>query len=144
MATLDKAIAITAEAFVGRFDKGGKPYILHCLYVMEQIKHTGDDEIMMSAIMHDLVEDTNYTVNCLGNLGFSLRVQRLVDLLTHNPNDSYDEYLERIKSDKDAIKIKLGDLKHNSQITRMKGLGDKDFARLEKYCKAYADLKEVL
>ena len=73
---LDKAIAITAEAFLGETDKGGQPYILHCLHVMNVIsKQNGKDpELMQIAVMHDLVEDTKYSLIDLKKMGFSFRV----------------------------------------------------------------------
>lgn len=60
MNSLSKAIAITSAAFVGKNDKGGQPYILHCLYVMDKVKHLGN-EVMCAAVMHDLIEDTDCT-----------------------------------------------------------------------------------
>lgn len=144
MSDLSTAIAITAKAFEGKYDKGGKPYILHCLEVMYGVAYTGDDEIMMAAVMHDLVEDTDYTTKDLHELGFSSDVVVMVSLLTHYAGVSYDEYLDTIACNKGCIQIKLADLKHNSDITRMKGLREKDFKRLEKYHCAYNLLQNKL
>ena len=66
---LDKAISITAQAFEGKFDKGGNPNILHCLQVMNAVRELGE-EAMCAAVMHDLVEDTDYTPHMLIELGF--------------------------------------------------------------------------
>lgn len=139
MSNLGTAIAITANAFEGKTDKGGKPYILHCLHVMNKLKYEGDEDLMCAAVMHDLVEDTEYTLEMLTELGFSDRVVNLVRLLTHT-DDEYMDYIARIKNNSDAVKIKLHDLRHNSDITRMKGLRNEDFKRLEKYHRAYAFL----
>ena len=88
---LDKAISITAQAFEGKFDKGGNPYILHCLTVMNGVKHLGEDA-MCVAVMHDLIEDTDYTYTDIINLGFNQAVCHALALFTHNINkDSYDE-----------------------------------------------------
>jgi len=136
---LDKAIAIASTAFVGKFDKGGKPYILHCLRVMGKMPQN-DEELMCAAILHDLVEDTPWTLEMLEKEGFSPRVLRIVGIMTHDHKVSYHDYIKMIAMDVDATRVKLGDLEDNSNITRMKGLRKKDFDRLEKYHWAYTYL----
>lgn len=136
---LDKMIAIVSDAFVGKKDKGGQPYILHCLHVMNQMPEN-DDDLRQIAVGHDLIEDTNWTADRLLALGFSHRVVYGIHILTHTKDMSYDDYIKRISTNPDAVKVKLADLKHNSDITRMKGLRKKDFDRLEKYHRAYAYL----
>ena len=138
---LDKAIAITAKAFEGKYDKSGEPYILHCLHVMRGVEAHGK-EVMCIAVMHDLVEDTEYTLDDLLDLGFSLRVVDGVKAMTHLDSESYDDYIKKIAINKDARLVKLEDLKHNSDITRLKGLKEKDFKRLEKYSRAFVYLSE--
>jgi (p)ppGpp synthase/HD superfamily hydrolase len=140
---LDKAIAITATAFEGTFDKGGAPYIRHCLHVMHGVRHLGDDA-MMAAVMHDLIEDTDYTATNLLDLGFSHRVVSLVVLLTHLKGEEYTDYVMRISVSPIARAIKMADLRHNSDIHRMKGLTPKDFDRLVKYHTAYALLSSIV
>lgn len=139
---LDKAIAIAAKAFEGVYDRGGKPYILHCLYVMTKVDNN-DPELMTIAVLHDLLEDTDWTVDKLVAEGFSLRVVMALSLLTHAPDVSYDDYIRNIATNNDARRVKIEDLKHNSDITRMKGLREKDFKRLEKYHRAYEYLKST-
>ena len=138
---LAKAIAITSKAFEHRFDKGGKPYILHCLYVMGKMP-VNDPELQQIAVMHDLVEDTGWTLDDLRKEGFSERVVAGVGIMTHNHEVPYDDYIHLIATNKDARLVKLADLEHNSIIFRMKGLRKKDFDRLEKYHRAYAYLSE--
>lgn len=138
---LDKAIAIAAMEFAGKFDKGGKPYILHCLHVMHKVG-PDDQELMTIAVLHDLIEDTPWTIQRLMSEGFSHRVVMAIDCLTHEDDVSYDDYIRRIATNEDARKVKREDLKHNSDITRMKGLRQKDFIRLEKYHKAYEFLRD--
>jgi (p)ppGpp synthase/HD superfamily hydrolase len=141
MSDLGTAIAIAAQAFKGKVDKGGKPYILHCLHVMNKMKYENDEELMIIAVLHDLVEDTPYTFTDLEIMGFSTRVINNLVLLTHKKGVSYEDYIFQIKSNSEcAVKVKLQDLRHNSDITRMKGLRDKDFKRIEKYHKAYSYL----
>lgn len=140
---LDRAIAIVAVAFQGKLDKGGTPYVLHCLHVMDGVKSLGS-EAMQAAVMHDLIEDTDWTFTMLHEEGFSQTVISTVERLTHRLGESYDEYLDRVAVCPVARAIKREDLKHNSDITRMKGLRDKDFKRLEKYHRAYAFLGGVV
>jgi len=141
---LDKAIALVASHFEGKFDKGGQPYILHCLHVMNAVCPNQDDhELMCIAVMHDLVEDTDIDLDDLYALGFSKRVVTGVDCMTHRPGEDYmDVYIHRIALNFDARRIKIHDLDHNSQMMRMKGLRSKDFRRIEKYHRAYAYLKD--
>ncbi len=140
---LDQAIALASREFLGRFDKGGVPYILHCLTVMNGVDQS-DEELMIIAVLHDLVEDTKYTLHSLAILGYSERVVSALDCLTHRTNEPYDDYIDRISGNLDAILVKMADLRHNSDITRMKGLRDKDFKRLEKYHRNYKKLEALL
>ena len=139
---LDKAIAIASSAFLGKFDKGGEPYILHCLHVMRRVKRLGK-EAMIAAVLHDLIEDTEWTADKLIEEGFDPQTVALIVLLTHQEGEEYMDYIMRISVSRTARAIKMADLRHNSDIHRMKGLREKDFQRLEKYHKAYAFLKEV-
>jgi len=136
------AIAITAEGFKNVLDKGNQPYILHCLRVMNNL-NTDDWELKAIAVMHDNLEDGVCTAKDLINLGFSMRVIDTLMDLTHNKKDSYEDYIKRISLNEDAVKIKLADLKDNSDITRLKGLTKKDFDRIEKYHKAYVYLSKL-
>ena len=117
--------------------------MLHCLYVMNKMPH-GDQELQAAAVMHDLIEDTRWDKHNLYDLKFPDRVVELVARMTHDPSDTYQEYLDKIAAWPDACRIKLADLRHNSDITRLKGLRQKDFKRLEKYQRAYAQLTEAL
>ena len=142
---LGKAIAIASKEFADKTDKGGKPYILHCLHVMHKVG-PDDHELMIIAVLHDLVEDTDWTFDMLRDEGFSERVLIALRLLTHYPighseGKTYDDYIKSIATNEDARKVKMEDLKHNSDITRMKGLRKKDFDRLEKYHRSYEYLK---
>jgi len=141
-AGLDKAIRIMAVAFDGKFDKGGTPYALHCLHVMRAVAHLGT-EAMIAAVLHDLIEDTDWTAEMLLAEGFDPRTVSIIVLLSHADNEPYMDYIMRISVSLIARAIKMADLRHNSDIHRMKGLRPKDHERIEKYHKAYAFLKEV-
>lgn len=132
---LDLAIAITSERFVGVTDKSGQPYILHCLTVM--LNTNGDDCTKCAAVMHDLLEDTPTKASELTGLGFSDKTIGLLNLLTHHPGTEYMDYIKAISVSPEATQIKLRDLEHNSNITRLKGLRKKDLDRIEKYHRAY-------
>ena len=139
---LGNAIALAARGFEFKFDKAGKPYILHCLRVMNNL-HTDDDELNIIAILHDCIEDGICTLTELIAAGYSQRICIALLVLTHICEDTYEDYIKRVATNPDAIKVKLADLKDNSDITRLKGLTKKDFDRMEKYHKAYVYLSKV-
>jgi (p)ppGpp synthase/HD superfamily hydrolase len=138
---LAHAISIVAKAFKDRLDKGGQPYILHCLFVM--YKQTTITRKII-AILHDLVEDTDWDFDDLRAKGFGDSILVPLRLLTHDPTvKTYEEYIAEISTNEDARAVKLADLEHNSQITRLKGLTKADFAKMEQYHKAYVYLSKV-
>jgi len=106
---LGRAITIAVEAHTDQYDKGGRPYILHPLHLMDQLIF--DTELAIIAVLHDVVEDSDWSVDNLYAEGFSTRVLDALKLLTHDPKDSYDEYIEKICSNYDAIRVKRKDLK---------------------------------
>lgn len=138
---LSTAILIASEVFEKKYDKGGQPYILHCLNVMNQMDPT-DHELMTIAVLHDVIEDSDHGYDYLRNHGFSERVIDGVKALTHEKDVPYMDYIRNIARNADARKVKMADLRHNSDIMRMKGLREKDFKRLEKYHTAYEYLKD--
>lgn len=141
MKMLALAIAITAERFSSKLDRGGQPYILHCLEVMRNT--VGDECTKCAAVMHDLLEDTPTQASELTGLGFSDKTISLLNLLTHNPATDYMEYIKAISVSPEASEIKRRDLEHNSNITRLKGLTKKDMDRMEKYHRAYIYLSKL-
>lgn len=141
MNMLGRAIEIAATAHAGQVDKGGKPYILHPLWVMDRVRHLGED-YMIAGVLHDVVEDSDWTLDALSAEGFSQEVVRAMMFLTHLENDEYDDYIRALSFNDIAKAVKLRDLEHNTKVTRLKGLRQKDFARLEKYHKAYTYLKD--
>lgn len=137
---LARAISIAAVGFEKVMDKGGQPYILHCLRVMNQMD-TEEEKIV--AILHDTVEDGVTTIEELIKERFSQNVIYALILLTHKKETPYDEYIKAIATDPLATKVKLADLKDNSDITRLKGLTKKDFDRMEKYHRSYVYLSKI-
>jgi (p)ppGpp synthase/HD superfamily hydrolase len=102
--------------------------------------HTRDKELQSIAVLHDLIEDTNYTLEHLREFGFSERVISAVAALTHDKKIPYQAYIDRISGNEDARLVKLSDLRDNSDITRLKGLSTEDYDRMEKYHWAYLHL----
>lgn len=140
---LNKMLVLAVNRHAGQFDKAGKPYILHTLTVMYKLG-TDDEELCCVAIGHDLIEDTKTTFAELKEIGFSDRVIDGIRRLTKLPGQTAQEYIEIIKGSLDAIRVKMCDLEHNSDIKRLKGLSEKDFERLKKYQWMYCELKAEL
>ena len=138
MSTLERAIEIATEAHKGQLDKSGKEYIGHPLRVMEMGK-TEDEKIV--GVLHDVIEDTDWTFEKLEAEGFSPEViaaLRCVTKITENEN--YDDFIDRVKKNPLAVAVKINDLSDNMDIRRLPYLSDKDVKRLKKYLKAYKRL----
>lgn len=137
---LEKAIAIAIKAHLGQKDKSGKEYILHPLRMMMHFKNE-DEQIL--AILHDVIEDSDVTLEVLEKEGFSKDITDALAALTRfDYHENYDRYLNRIKANKLATKIKLADLTDNMDIRRMKKLEKIDLERLAKYNRAWHFLTE--
>lgn len=132
---LETALAIALEAHRGVLDKSGRPYILHPLYLMWQM----DTEVeMVTAVLHDVVEDSAYTLDDLAAAGIPPRALAALALLTREPDDDYEAYVDAIAANPLARKVKLADLAHNMDVRRLPNpLTPKDLARLEKYHRAW-------
>lgn len=139
---LNKMLVFATNQHAGQFDKGGNPYILHPLAVM-QLLASDDEELQCIALGHDLVEDTKVTYAQLRTEGFTNRIIDGIKALTKVPGEEYDEYKVKVKANSDAIKVKIADLRHNTDITRLKGIEAKDIARMERYFKFYTELMSL-
>jgi (p)ppGpp synthase/HD superfamily hydrolase len=137
---LDKALLLATNSHHGQFDKGGAPYILHPIKVMHYLK-TDDEELQCMALLHDVVEDCDVTFVDLEAAGMSKRVVDAVRCLTKQRGQTLGEYKEVIFSNHDAMRVKMADLRHNSDIRRLKGVTDKDIARTTKYHIFYLELQ---
>ena len=135
---LSMAIKISSNAHENQFDKSGKAYILHPLHLMQQLLF--DTELATIAVLHDVIEDSLYTISMFKQIGFSERVINAVSLLTHKSEDSYDDYIDKICQNYDALRVKRKDIQHNSDVTRLKGIRDKDHDRIKKYHRAFLKL----
>ena len=127
-----KAMIIAYEAHKNQVDKSGVPYIYHPIHVAEQM-NTENECII--ALLHDVVEDTNVTFKQLEEV-FSKEIIDILKLLTREENIEYDEYIKRIKNNSIACKVKIADLTHNLDKTRLDFVTEVDLKRNEKYKKA--------
>jgi len=131
---LERAIEISVEAHKGQLDKGGSPYILHPLRVMGNVD--GESEKIV-AVLHDVVEDSNWTFEALLAEGFSNEVIEALKSVTKNSdNEDYDSFIQRAMQNPIGRKVKIADLRDNLDVTRIAELGDKDLQRINKYKKA--------
>ncbi len=140
MSTLEKAIEIAVQAHAGAKDKAGAAYILHPLRVM---LNCPDESAKITAILHDVVEDSQFTVSDLKALGFSPEVLDAVDRLTRRKDESYQDFIRRAAFDPIARKVKLYDIEDNLNILRIENPSENDFERINKYRDGHRYLKYV-
>ena len=140
---LGTMLVIATNAHAGQFDRGGAPYILHPLKVMHYLK-SDDEELMCMALGHDVIEDTSVTYRDLRDAGISERVVAGIRALTKLPGQTYEEYKAGVFASEDAMRVKLADLRHNTDIRRLKGVTEKDIARMSKYHMFYMEIKSRL
>lgn len=139
---LEKAVEIITKEFKNKKDKAGKPYIDHLWRVKETVHNEiwGNYELETVALLHDLLEDCpNWNETKLLEI-FPKSVVDSVVCLTHLKNESYQTYIDRVKTNEMAKIVKIADLKDNMDITRLKTLNDSDFIRLKKYHSSYMRL----
>ena len=141
MHLLEKAIKIALEAHEGQVDKAGKPYILHPLRLM----HECETEVeMVAALLHDVLEDSQFTVEDLKKEGIPDDAIEIIKFLTKGSNESYDDFIKRISFNKIAAKIKVKDIQDNMNIARLESVKQKDLDRLAKYHNALMLLRKCL
>ena len=128
-----KALCFCFKAHKKQKDKSGMPYVFHPFHLAEQME---DETTTIVALLHDVVEDTRYTFKHIKKLGFGDEVIDALKLLTHEEGVEYMEYVKKIKDNPIAKKVKLADLLHNSDITRLDNVDEKALKRREKYLQA--------
>ena len=139
MKTLNEQLEIAIELAIkyhkGQIDKGGNAYILHPLEVMNNVNRM---ESKIVAVLHDIIEDTECTVDTLREWGIDEDIIESINILTHKEGMSYMEYITEISYDLIAIEVKLVDLKCNMDLSRLnRKITNKDLERNKKYMKAY-------
>ena len=128
-----KALKLCFEAHKEQIDKSGMPYVFHPFHLAEQMQ---DEESTIVALLHDVVEDTDYTLDDLSKMGFDDSVLTAINLMTHEDGVPYMNYVEQIKTNPIAKIVKLADLRHNSDMTRLDVVTPRDQERAEKYLAA--------
>ena len=130
-----KAMKIAFEAHAGQNDRGGLPYIYHPIHLAEQMD---DENTICAALLHDVIEDSPVTLGELERAGFPDKVLGALRALTHDPKVPYMEYVAALRNDPIAAAVKLADLRHNSDLSRLDRVDERAIARAEKYRKAIA------
>lgn len=140
MSTLDDAITIAVKIHRGQKDRYGAPYILHPIRVMMRVENEIEKIV---AILHDVVEDSDMTLDDLKDEGFSVEIINAIDCVTKRENEPYLAYIERTKQNKIAIKVKIADLEDNLDIKRADKVNEKDSSRFDLYLKVWKELKKL-
>jgi len=138
---LERAIEIAVAAHKGAVDKGGQPYILHPLAVMMDLK---TDQEKIVGVLHDVVEDTDWTFEALKEEGFSEEVIEALRSVTKSDSDSsYIDFIERAKANFIGRNVKIADLKHNMDLSRIHSISNLDLERFERYKKSLEILERT-
>lgn len=135
-----KALRLMFDAHKEQVDKSGIPYVFHPFHLAEQMD---DEETTIAALLHDVMEDTDTTVHQIRGYGFSEAIIEALLLLTHDKGTEYFDYIKKIKQNRIAKAVKIADLKHNSDISRLAVVDEKTMKRIEKYKTAIAILAET-
>ena len=128
-----KALKLCFDAHKEQIDKSGMPYFFHPFHLAEQMQ---DEESTVVALLHDVIEDTDYTLDDLSKMGFDDSVLTAINLMTHEDGVPYMDYVEQIKTNPIAKIVKLADLRHNSDMTRLDVVTPRNQERAEKYLAA--------
>ena len=138
---LERAIAIATKAHEGQFDKGGNSYIEHPLHVMSKM-NTVEEKIV--AVLHDVVEDTNVTLEDLKKEGFSSEIIEGIDSVTRRKDETYKEFILRAKENTIGREVKIQDLLQNKDLSRIHNPTEADFSRIKRYDDALLALGEII
>lgn len=135
-----KALSLCFDAHKDQVDKSGLPYVFHPFHLAMEMT---DELSTVVALLHDVIEDSDYTLQDLENMGFPPAVLEAISLMTHQEGVPYMEYVANIKTNPLARVVKMADLRHNSNIARVDNPTEKDYARVEKYRQAMALLEQA-
>jgi len=138
MDIIEKSLEIALKAYSGQRDKAGKTYILHPLRIMSKM----ETEYEMSvALLHDVIEDSNYSADDLLKEGIPPEVVEAVQLLSKVSGETYDQFIDRIVDNSLASKVKLADIEDNINVLRLESVGEKDLERVAKYHRAWKKIQ---
>ena len=142
---INRAYVFAMKAHGTQKRASGEAYFSHPVEVAYKLtQYRLDAASIVTALLHDTVEDTDVTYQLLREMGFTERVISGIRAMTKVPGETNDEYMVRIKANNDAIRCKLADLRHNSDIRRLKGVSEKDVKRVAKYHAMYMELKDLV
>lgn len=137
MSTIERAIAIASAAHAGQFDKAGQPYIFHPLRVMFRVSSA---PAQITAVLHDVVEDSSVTLEQLAQQGFAPEVLQAIHALTKLPGETRLQAAQRAAADPVAREVKLADNAENMDLSRIPNPSEKDYAR----CREYEQVRAIL
>ena len=140
MSTLERAIAIAARAHEGKVDKAGAPYILHPLRVMLKLSTT---EERIVAVLNDVVEDSEVSLQHLIYEGFSDTVVEAIDAVTKRPGEAYEDFVRRASLNPIGRRVKLADLEDNANLSRIPNPTKRDYERLARYHRAIETIRSA-
>lgn len=140
MSNLARALVIATAAHERQTRKDGSPYVLHPLRLMFAVE---GEAAKILAVLHDVVEDTDWTLEGLAREGFADEILEALDLLTHRDEDSYDAYIAKIAANPLARKVKLADLEDNLDLKQLPKLMPKDLERTAKYHRHWTQLRAI-
>ena len=141
MDLIEESLEIALDAYQGQTDKAGETYILHPLRLMSKMD---SKEEMSVALLHDVVEDSDYTLQHLREKSIPAKVVEAVEYLTKKEGENYEDFTERVKSNKLAAKVKKADIEDNMNILRLDNIREKDLKRVAKYHKAWHSIDKAL
>lgn len=134
-----RAMKLCFEAHKGQLDKGGMPYVFHLFHIAEQMEI---EETITVALLHDVIEDTEYALQDLTDMGFSEQVTTAMSLLMHDKSELCMDYIAKIKENSIARIVKLADLRHNSDLSRLSVVDENAIQRVQKYKEAIEYLQK--
>ena len=135
-----EAMKLCFKAHKKQIDKSGLPYVFHPFHLAEQMK---DEKTTITALLHDVAEDSKYSLKYISELGFDKEIIDALTLLTHDKSVPYMDYILKIRDNPIAKAVKMADLKHNSDLTRLNEISDKDKERCTKYLIALSLLEDA-
>lgn len=138
MKLIEKSLQIALQAHTGQTDKAGQAYVLHPLRIMAKM-HT--EEEMSVALLHDVIEDSDISAASLLDSGIPIAIVDAVECLTKLDGENYAQFIQRVLTNRLAVKIKMADIEDNIQVLRMDSLSDADLERVKKYHTAWKTLK---
>ena len=128
-----RALKLCFAAHEHQVDKSGISYVFHPFHLAEQMK---DEDTTVTALLHDVVEDTDYTLEDLRQMDYPEQILEALTLLTHDDGSPYLDYVARLRDNPIARQVKLADLRHNSDLSRLNQIDEAALRRVEKYQKA--------